>query len=166
MLGTAPISPNPAESPLEHCSPTVLGEQAQFQQSLTQVGSTQDDAASVGGSAAFIPPVLEVQRAITQASPLGERVLQTLSAVNRSATVPSVAVSSGSARVQPGPAVRPVLQSEGVGVPTAGKPEGADSFESMVVNLRDVYNNVIQVSLISKTAGTLSSSLNKLLSAG
>ncbi|WP_283809208.1 nodulation protein NolB [Bradyrhizobium pachyrhizi] len=36
----------------------------------------------------------------------------------------------------------------------------------MVVNLRDVYRDVVQVSLVSKSTSAVSSSLNKLLSAG
>ncbi|WP_456752558.1 nodulation protein NolB [Bradyrhizobium sp. USDA 4461] len=35
----------------------------------------------------------------------------------------------------------------------AGKPEGGDHFDSALTNRRDVYDRVIQVSLISKGAG-------------
>ncbi|XIA67442.1 nodulation protein NolB [Bradyrhizobium sp. TZ2] len=37
---------------------------------------------------------------------------------------------------------------------------------SALANLRDVYNSVNEISLISKCTGAVSSSLNKLLSAG
>ncbi|WP_176937069.1 nodulation protein NolB [Bradyrhizobium brasilense] len=48
----------------------------------------------------------------------------------------------------------------------AGKPEGRDHFDSALTNLWDVDDRVIQVSLISKGAGAVSLSLNKLLSVG
>ncbi|WP_456849814.1 nodulation protein NolB [Bradyrhizobium sp. USDA 4504] len=48
----------------------------------------------------------------------------------------------------------------------AGKPEGRDHFDSALTNLWDVGDRVIQVSLISKGAGAVSLSLNKLLSVG
>ncbi|OMI08637.1 hypothetical protein BSN85_17890 [Bradyrhizobium brasilense] len=67
---------------------------------------------------------------------------------------------------QLGPAAQPLLRPQQVEVHPAGKPEGADHFDSALTNLRDVYNGVVQVSLISKGTGAVSSSLNKLLSAG
>ncbi|WP_167529226.1 nodulation protein NolB [Bradyrhizobium macuxiense] len=172
MFGATPISPNPAECLSKACSPTVLGELAQFQQSLAQAASHQIAASSVADSAA-LTPVSKSQRAITQASPLGERVLQSLSAMHRSNTCPSNAFPPAvggepvpSKTVQPGPAAQSLVQPQDVGARTLGKPEAADNFESMLTNLRDVYGNVIQVSLVSKTTGAVSSSLNKLLSAG
>ncbi|KRP94653.1 hypothetical protein AOQ72_20990 [Bradyrhizobium yuanmingense] len=68
--------------------------------------------------------------------------------------------------LQLGPAAQPVLRVQQVEVHPAGKPEDADRFDSALANLRDVYNGVIQVSLLSKGTGAVSSSLNKLLSAG
>ncbi|MDA9465005.1 nodulation protein [Bradyrhizobium sp. CCBAU 53415] len=67
--------------------------------------------------------------------------------------------------VQPGPATQPLLQTDNIGAHATVKPVGAD-FDSMMTNLRDVYRDVIQVSLVSKGTSAVSSSLNKLLSAG
>ncbi|MFB9262254.1 nodulation protein NolB [Bradyrhizobium erythrophlei] len=169
MFGAAPISPSPVECLTKACSPTVLGELTQFQQGLVEAASDQRAASSSADRAAFVPSVSELQRVVTQASPPGERVLQSLSAMYRSDTVPSAAVGSVSASlrdVQPGPAARPLLPAEDVGPRTAGKAEGVENFESMLANLRDVYKDVIQVSLVSKSTSAVSSSLNKLLSAG
>ncbi|QAU43884.1 nodulation protein (plasmid) [Bradyrhizobium sp. CCBAU 53351] len=80
--------------------------------------------------------------------------------------LPSIGEPGPSKSVQLGPAARPISRLDGVDVHVIGKPEGADNFESTLQNLRDVYNGVIQVSLISKSAGAVGSSLNKLLSAG
>ncbi|WP_245444681.1 nodulation protein NolB [Microvirga sp. KLBC 81] len=169
MLAATPISPNLTNSLPRIGSAEILGEQARFQHSLVQAASIKNDVPSATDKAAPVPPLLEVQRATTQTSPLGERVLQTLSAMYRSNTVPSAAASSESAlakSVQPGPAAQRLPRPEGVGVRTAGQPEGADRFEPMLANLRDVYNSAIQVSLVTKSTGAVTSSLNKLLSAG
>ncbi|MGY3695588.1 hypothetical protein ACVIGA_005668 [Bradyrhizobium sp. USDA 3240] len=57
------------------------------------------------------------------------------------------------------------MQVDDVGAHAAVKPIGSD-FDSMMVGLRDVYRDVVQVSLVSKSTSAVSSSLNKLLSAG
>ncbi|MDA9545383.1 nodulation protein [Bradyrhizobium sp. CCBAU 45321] len=79
--------------------------------------------------------------------------------------VPPAVASAAVTNVQPGPATQPLLQTDNVGAHADVKPVGAD-FESMMTNLRDVYRDVIQVSLVSKGTSAVSSSLNKLLSAG
>ena len=67
--------------------------------------------------------------------------------------------------VQPGPATQPLLLPDNIGADAAVKPVGA-GFDSMMMNLRDVYTDVIRVSFVSKGISAVSSSLNKLLSAG
>ncbi|MCP3413527.1 nodulation protein NolB [Bradyrhizobium brasilense] len=167
MLGATPISPSPAHCLSNACSPAAPGEQARFEQSLGQVASNQDVASSVADRTAVVPTVSEVQRASTLASPSGDRVLQALSSMYHSH---AVAPAAGSARsvpngMQPGPAAQPLLQPVDIGAHAAVKPVDAD-FDAMVVNLRDVYSGAVQVSLVSKSTGAVSSSLNKLLSAG
>ncbi|QHO79376.1 nodulation protein [Bradyrhizobium sp. CCBAU 051011] len=83
--------------------------------------------------------------------------------------VPSVTsggVAAISKAVQPGPAAQPLSRSQLVGTNPAGKPEGVLDFDAMVAGLRDVYKGVVEVSLVSKSTSAVSSSLNKLLSAG
>ncbi|MDE5465409.1 nodulation protein NolB [Bradyrhizobium sp. CSS354] len=165
MLGVTPISASPLECLSEACSST----RAQFHESLAQVGSNRDAASSMIDSA-LAPPVSEVQRAATQVSPLGDRILRNLAATHRG-IVPSVPSAVGGEptpvnSLQLGPAAQPILRSHEFEVHPVGNLEGADHFESTLANLRDVYNSVTLVSLISKCTGAASSSLNKLLSAG
>ncbi|WP_407175520.1 nodulation protein NolB [Bradyrhizobium sp. STM 3562] len=119
------------------------------------------------------PSLSEVRRAVAPASPLSDRVLQGISAIHQNKAFPAGAASpmlvgapDPATSLQPGPAAQPVLRAQQVEVHSAGRAEGADHFDSALTNLRDVYNGVIQVSLISKGTGAASSSLNKLLSAG
>ncbi|MBO4227534.1 nodulation protein NolB [Bradyrhizobium neotropicale] len=164
MAGVTPISANPVE-----CLPKAgSSTQAQFHESLARAASNEGAASSVADGA-----VAEVQRAVTPASPLGDRILQNISSMHqgkpfRPSALPSVV---GGEPVPPkslqlGPAAQPILPSREVEVQPVGKPEGVDHFEASLANLRDVYNGVTQVSLISKSVSAVSSSLNKLLSAG
>ncbi|WP_375785019.1 nodulation protein NolB [Bradyrhizobium sp. Pha-3] len=167
MVGATPISPNSVDCLSNACSPAVPGEQAHFEQSLAQAASNRAAASSVAGGVAVVPPLSEIQRANAPASPPGDRVLQALSTMYRSHSVSPAACSAPSAPngAQPGPAAQLLLQVGDVGAHAAVKPAGAE-FDSMMVNLRDVYRDVIQVSLVSKSTSAVSSSLNKLLSAG
>ncbi|WP_312010028.1 nodulation protein NolB [Bradyrhizobium australafricanum] len=167
MLGATPISPNSADCLSNACSPAAPVEQAHFEQSLAQAVSSQGPASPVADRAAVVSPVLEVQRANTLAVAPGDRVLQTLSTMYHShAVAPAVGgASSAASAVQAGPAARPLFPPVDISAHAAVKPVAAD-FDSMVVNLRDVYRDVVQVSLVSKSTSAVSSSLNKLLSAG
>ncbi|WP_349643801.1 nodulation protein NolB [Bradyrhizobium sp. LMTR 3] len=169
MLGATPISLNPADGLSGLCQPAAIGQQSQFQQTLLHVASTSDAVSSVTDRAASVPAVSEVQRATVQASSPGERVLQALSSMYRGNPVPSVTsggVAAISKAVQPGPAAQPLSRSQLVGATPAGKPEVVLDFDAMVAGLRDVYKGVVEVSLVSKSTSAVSSSLNKLLSAG
>ncbi|MGY4399412.1 nodulation protein NolB [Bradyrhizobium sp. USDA 3315] len=168
LPAVASIALNPAECLSSGCSAV----RDQFHDSLAQAASKQG-AASSAADRPPAPALSEVQRTVTPASPLGDRVLQNISAIHRrkpssaGAVPPTVVAAPDPAKsLQLGPAAQPVLRSQQVEVQPAGKPEGGDHFDSALTNLRDVYDRVIQVSLISKGAGAVSSSLNKLLSAG
>ncbi|MBH5371152.1 nodulation protein NolB [Bradyrhizobium sp. CNPSo 4016] len=167
LLGATPISPSSVDCLPSACSPAATGEQGGFEQALAQAASSEGAAARVADRPVVAPPLMEVQRATTLANPPGERVLHTLSGMYHSHAVPSSGggVPTAVTRLQPGPASQPVFQSDDVGGHAAVKPVGTD-FDSMMVNLRDVYRDVIQVSLVSKGTSAVSSSLNKLLSAG
>ncbi|WP_333921003.1 MULTISPECIES: nodulation protein NolB [unclassified Bradyrhizobium] len=165
LLGATPIPPNSADCLSSACSPAAAGEQARFEQSLAQVASNQGSAFPPGDRPAAAPPMLEVQRTNVLASPPGDRILQTLSSIYQGRAVPPPIAPAAATVVQPGPAAQLLLQVDNVGAHATVKPVGAD-FESMMTNLRDVYRDVIQVSLVSKGTSAVSSSLNKLLSAG
>ncbi|WP_439399722.1 nodulation protein NolB [Bradyrhizobium sp. PMVTL-01] len=163
LLGATPFPPNSADCLSSACSPAAAGEQARFEQSLAQVAS--NSAFPPADRPAAAPPILEVQRTNVLASPPGDRILQTLSSIYQGRAVPPPIAPAAVTVVQPGPAAQPLLQVDNVGAHATVKPVGAD-FESMMTNLRDVYRDVIQVSLVSKGTSAVSSSLNKLLSAG
>ncbi|WP_141697730.1 nodulation protein NolB [Bradyrhizobium yuanmingense] len=165
LLGATPISPSPADCLSSACSPAAAGEQAGFEQSLAQVSANQGSALPPADRPVAASPILEVQRTNVLASPPGDRILQTLSSMYQGRAVPPAVASAAVTNVQPGPATQPLLQMDNVGAHADVKPVGAD-FESMMTNLRDVYRDVIQVSLVSKGTSAVSSSLNKLLSAG
>ncbi|MGY3387870.1 hypothetical protein ACVWW6_000461 [Bradyrhizobium sp. USDA 3311] len=167
MLGATPISSNAVGCLPNVCSPAAPGEQAHFEQALAQAASSQAAASPVADKPVVAPPVTEVQRANTLASPPGDRVLHTLSSLYHGHAVPPAVggVPTAVSGLQPGPATQPLLQSDDGGAHATVKPVGAE-FDSMMVNLRDVYRDVIQVSLVSKGTSAVSSSLNKLLSAG
>lgn len=169
ILGAAPISHNLTEGLSKTCTSPAAGEQLQFQQTLLQTASLQ----GVEPSVADVPPVApiaEVSRATTQASPLGERILQNLSSLYRVNPVPHVVAGGGaslSKAVVPGPASQPLLQQPGASeTRLSSVPQSADNFEAMMANLKDVSDSVIQVTLISNGIGSIGSSLNKLISAG
>ncbi|XIA67441.1 nodulation protein NolB [Bradyrhizobium sp. TZ2] len=130
MFGVTPISASPVECLSDACSST----HAQFHESLAQAASNQG-AASLVIDSALAPPVAEVQRAVTQVSPLGDRILQNLSAMHRGIPFPSSALPSVVGGEPPpansllGPAAQPILRSQQVEVHPAGKTEGADHFE-------------------------------------
>ncbi|UVO40652.1 nodulation protein NolB [Bradyrhizobium arachidis] len=159
------MPPNSAGCLSSACSPAAAGEQARFEQSLAQVASNQGAAFPPANTPAVAPPILEVQRTNVLASPPGDGILQTLSGIYQGRAVSPAIGPAAVNGVQPGPAAQPVLPADNAGARAAVKPVGAD-FESMMTNLRDVYKDVVQVSLVSKGTSAVSSSLNKLLSAG
>lgn len=170
MLGVAPISASLVDK-LPQAGPVpAVGGQAQFQRELVQTvaAGPQEAVQAAATSAAPVMPASEVPRATTQPDTLGERILQNLSAVHRAgaASSPTSIEASAVKGVQPGPAEQSLLQPGGSAGRMPGKPQGADNFEAMIASLQNVYSNVIQVSLVSKSTGSFSSSLNKLMSAG
>lgn len=167
IVGETPISLQSADCVFNACSPAASGERAHFEQSLAQAASSQAIAPSVADRAAVAPPVSEVQRASALDGTPGDRVLHALSIMHRSRAGPPAVSGAPSAPggVQGAAAVQPLVQVDDVGAHAAGKPIGSD-FDSMMVSLRDVYRDVVQVSLVSKSTSAVGSSLNKLLSAG
>lgn len=169
MLGAAPISHSLTEGLSKTCTSPAVGAQLQFQQTLLQTASFQGAAPQVA-DVPPVAPIAEVSRATTQASPLGERILQNLSSLYQVNPVPHVVAGGGaslSKAVLPGPASQPLLRQPGASeTRLSNAPQSVDNFEAMMANLKDVSDSVIQVTLISNGMGSVSSSLNKLISAG
>ncbi|MGX5805599.1 nodulation protein NolB [Bradyrhizobium sp. Arg314] len=162
MMPVTSISAIPTDFFPAVASPS-LGEQAQFERALAQAAaSSKNDAASGPVSMVSVHPHLDVQRTTAQTSPGGDRVFQMISSMHR-----DNAVTSGSRDHQvglemsalPGPAQK--LPLEGA----AGTPTGLD-FGSMITGLRDLYNGVAQVSLVSKGVSGVTSSVNTLIKQG
>lgn len=169
MLGAAPISHSLTEGLSKTCTSPAVGEQLQFQQTLLQTASFQGATPPLA-DVPPVAPIAEVSPATTQASPLGERILQNLSSLYQVNPVPHVVAGGGaslSKAVVPGPASQPLLRQPGASeTRLSNAPQSVDNFEAMMANLKDVSDSVIQVTLISNGMGSVSSSLNKLISAG
>lgn len=170
MLGAAPISHSLTEGLSKTCTLPAVGAQLQFQQTLLQTASVQDATTPPVADVPPVAPIAEVSPATTQASPLGERILQNLSSLYQVNPVPHVVAGGGaslSKAVVPGPASQPLLRQPGASeTGLSNAPQSVDNFEAMMANLKDVSDSVIQVTLISNGMGSVSSSLNKLISAG
>jgi len=145
-----------------------FGEQAQFERALAQAAdSMKNDTASAPVRTAPISPPMAVHRA-APTRPLGDRVLQTISSIcpdnvvtvagpNHEATLANGAL--------PGPAQKLPVEG-GAGTERLGIPQEGHDFEAMIAGLRDLYNGVTQISLISKGISGITSSVNKLLKEG
>ncbi|WID99710.1 nodulation protein NolB (plasmid) [Bosea vestrisii] len=146
-------------------STPAVGQQLQFEQTLVQPAASGNAAAQPpSGVTTPVQPSTEVARTRTETASLGERILQNLSAVHRGqSTSAAGGVESALKAPQPGPAEQSLAQPNGPRLPA--KVASADNFDAMIASLQGVYNNVIQVSLVSKSTGSVSSSVNKLMSA-
>ncbi|WP_439495804.1 nodulation protein NolB [Bosea sp. (in: a-proteobacteria)] len=143
----------------------AAGDRLQFQNDLVQTAAAGD--ATKQPPASFSAPAqatTEVSRATTHTASIGERILQNLSAVHRGSAAPGAGNAEPALKAsQPGPAEQSLTQPNAARLP--GLAPGADNFDAMIASLQSVYNNVIQVSLVSKSTGSFSSSVNKLMSA-
>ncbi|MGX5845053.1 nodulation protein NolB [Mesorhizobium sp. ArgA1] len=142
--------------------PTVaspsLGERAQFERALAQAAaSTKNNTASGPARMMPVPPHLDVQRTTAQASPRGDRVFQMISSITSAARDHEAGLEKGAL---PGQAQK--LPVEGG---AAGAQTGLD-FGSMIAGLRDLYDGVTQVSLVSKGVSGFTSSVNTLIKQG
>ncbi|MCJ2013125.1 nodulation protein NolB [Methylobacterium sp. J-076] len=129
------------------------------------------------------PAAAEVNARPRRSEPsIGDRVLDRLNAVQKGDAATKGAGPAASAfgygqapqvaRVEPGPAaiqLRPAPAEGPAGAgPSGGQPDGfrpAD-FTDMLNQLRQVSSHVVQVSVVTKTTGSFTGSLNKLLSQG
>ncbi|BAB52648.1 MULTISPECIES: nodulation protein NolB [Mesorhizobium] len=144
-----------------------FSEQAQFERALAHAADSLKNDAASAPSRVPVPPAMALQRAATQMSPLGDRVLQTISAMYPDRAVNSAALDQQVGLFK-GALPRPQkLPAEGdAGTGTSGVPQGRHDFETMIAGLRDMYNGVTQVALVSKGVSGITSSVNKLLKEG
>lgn len=147
-----------------------FGEQAQFERALAQAAASMKNDTTPGPTtAAPVPPQLEVQRATAQSGALGDRVLQTISSMYRDNAVTPAALDHQVGLAKDGlPGLAQKLPVEGgaAGTRMSGVPQAGHDFESMIADLRDLYNGATQVALISKGVSGITSSVNKLLKEG
>ncbi|MBA1142419.1 nodulation protein NolB [Mesorhizobium neociceri] len=141
-----------------------LGEQAQFERALTQAAaSTKNDTAPGPAGVTAVSPHLDVERATAQTTLRGDRLLQTVSSLYRNNAVTPAGLDH-QVGLEKNPPPGRAQNVPGVGE-TAGTPAAHD-FGSMVADLRDLYNGVTQLSLVSKAVSGLTSSVNTLIKQG
>ncbi|WP_281035120.1 nodulation protein NolB [Mesorhizobium tamadayense] len=149
-------------------SPSLV-EQAQFERALAQAApSMKNDAASELARVAPVAPPMDVQRAVSQTSPLGHRVQQMFSSMFPDNTVTSAAPNEEVALTRgalTGSAQKRAIE-DGAASGTSGVPQAGQDFGTMVAGLRDIYNGVTQVALVSKGISGVTSSVNKLIKEG
>ncbi|KUM27487.1 nodulation protein NolB [Mesorhizobium loti] len=167
-IGVTSISANFADNLSRVGATSACGEQAQFECALVEAAaSIKSDGSSVTAGAGPIAPVLEVQRATTQTSPLGDRVLQTLSSLYRDNVVAPATPDHEAPLVKdvlPGPAEQ--FPSQGSGVRMSDAAPGRENYEAMIAGLREVYGAVTEVSLLTKSISGATSSVNTLIKQG
>ncbi|WP_037435248.1 nodulation protein NolB [Sinorhizobium fredii] len=153
---------------LPRVASSSFGEQAQFERALAQAAdSMKNDTASTPVRTAPISPPMDVHRA-APTSPLKDRVLQTISAICPDSIVAAAAPNHKAALISgapPGPSQKLPVE-DGAGTERLGIPQGGHDFDVMVADLRDLYNGVTQVALVSKGISGITSSVNKLLKEG
>lgn len=112
-------------------------------------------------------PTTEVSRAALPGggNRLGDTVLSHLGRIHqgdfsvRSPLSPANRPVSVSTVLPQGPAAGPLAPTK------AGKPEEPDGFEVQLKNLKEMYDQAVQVSLMTKSTGALNGTVNKLMSA-
>jgi hypothetical protein len=130
---------------------------------------TEPSASQSQSSAA--EPQREINRAATRNDSLGERILDRLEAVHRGDRLSNgdKNVSSGpvvkAASVEPGPAASALRELPGgPGLNAKAPHNGSGQFRNMLEQLQQTYGQVIQVSVVSKSSGSFTSSMNRLMS--
>lgn len=148
----------------------------EFTQAYAVVSQQHSVAPQQAGAVPTPEPAREISR-ITTHSPtygqtLGGRILDRLEAIHRgdrsrngdaktSASMPTVKVAS----LEPGPAAA-ALRELPTGAEATARPASKEpaQFKDMLEQMQQVYGQVIQVSVVSKTTGNFTSSMNRLMS--
>nr|WP_280944199.1 nodulation protein NolB [Mesorhizobium sp. WSM2561] len=159
------ISATPTDCLPRAGSPS-FSEQAQFERALAHASDPLKNDAAWAPPRVPVPPAMDVQRAATQTSALGDRVLRTISSMYSNNTVSSAALDHQIVLLKgalPGPQQKPPAEG-GAGTGMSG--QGRHDFEAMIAGLRDIYNGVTQIALVSKGVSGITSAVNKLLKEG
>lgn len=129
-------------------------------------------AAQPVGAAPIVEPQSEISRAVPRNDSLGERILDRLEAVhrgdkpgntNRRNASPDPIVKVAAA--EPGPAASALRElPSAANLTTRAPSDGPGQFKNMLDQLQQAYGQVIQVSVVSKSSGTFTSSMNRLMS--
>ncbi len=167
MMPITSITATPTDCLPRAGSPS-FSEQAQFERTLAHASDPLKNDAAWAPARVPVPPAMDVQRAATHTRALGDRALRTISSMYSNNTVSSAALDHQIVLLKgalPGPQQK--LPAEGgAGPGMSGLPQGRHDFEAMIAGLRDIYNGVTQIALVSKGVSGITSSVNKLLKEG
>ncbi|WBL81365.1 hypothetical protein I3J27_13405 [Bradyrhizobium xenonodulans] len=117
-------------------------------------------------------PRREIDRPASRNDSLGERILDRLEAIHRAdklgnsnakkaTTGPVVKVAAS----EPGPAATALRELPSQSdLATRAPRDGSGQFKGMLEQLQQTYGQVIQVSVVSKSSGSFTSSMNRLMS--
>ncbi|MCA6105790.1 nodulation protein NolB [Bradyrhizobium cenepequi] len=125
-------------------------------------------------TAAPVPPAepsREISRPTTRNDSLGERILDRLEAIHRNDKLSSGDVKKAPsapllkvASAEPGPAASALREVPSGAPELAAKETRTGQFSHMLEQLQKTYGQVIQVSVVSKSSGSFTSSMNRLMS--
>jgi hypothetical protein len=144
---------------------------AQGQEFARSYAAARETAAP---SAAAVPPAepqREINRPTTRNDSLGERILDRLEAIHRNdklgngdakkaPSTPLLKVASA----EPGPAASALREVPSGAPELAAKETRTGQFSYMLEQMQKTYGQVIQVSVVSKSSGSFTSSMNRLMS--
>jgi hypothetical protein len=134
--------------------------------------AAQQSATQPTGAVPLAEPQREISRSATRNDSLGERILDRLEEIHRGDKLNNGDIKKASsdpllkvASAEPGPAAS-ALRALPTGADLDNKAArgGSGQFKSMLEQLQETYGQVIQVSVVSKSSGSFTSSMNRLMS--
>ncbi|MDI4231934.1 nodulation protein NolB [Bradyrhizobium sp. Arg237L] len=150
---------------------TMTPTAAQGQEFARSYAAAREAAAP---SAAAVPPAepqREISRPTTRNDSLGERILDRLEAIHRNDKLGNADVKKAPsapllkvASAEPGPAASALREVPSGAPDLTAKDTRTGQFSHMLEQLQKTYGQVIQVSVVSKSSGSFTSSMNRLMS--
>lgn len=126
-------------------------------------------AAPTAQATAATQPPREISRAALpggRGSSIGDQVLERIESVHKGDVRVRAGGSAQVAQAQPVSVVLPPgPASQALAPGGAGQAAGTDGFDAQLRNLREMYDQAVQVSLMTKSTGSLNGTINKLMSA-
>jgi hypothetical protein len=134
--------------------------------------AAQQSATQPTDTVQLAEPQREISRSATRNNSLGERILDRLEAIHRSDKLNNGDVKKVSsdplvkvASTEPGPAASALRAlPTGADLDNKATRSGSGQFRNMLEQLQQTYGQVIQVSVVSKSSGSFTSSMNRLMS--